>query len=61
LYINFKPHYIYNTRHGVLEINEPFTAIFNSAHIWKFVQPDKVAEAYKSTGSLPWHKPSVYS
>lgn len=30
------PHYIYDTAHGQLAINEPFTAIYNSGQIWKF-------------------------
>lgn len=34
--INSIPHYIYDTKHGQLSINEPFTAIYNSGQIWKF-------------------------
>ena len=30
------PHYIYDTAHGQLKIDEPFTAIYNSGQIWKF-------------------------
>ena len=30
------PHYIYDTAHGQLKIDEPFTAVYNSAQIWKF-------------------------
>lgn len=30
------PHYIYDTAHGQLVINEPFSAIYNSGQIWKF-------------------------
>ena len=30
------PHYIYDTAHGQLKINEPFTAVYNSGQIWKF-------------------------
>ncbi len=30
------PHYIYDTHHSCLEINEPFLAIYNSAQMWKF-------------------------
>lgn len=30
------PKYVYDTSHGLLEINEPFRAVFNSAQIWKF-------------------------
>ena len=30
------PHYIYDTAHGRLKIDEPFTAVYNSGQIWKF-------------------------
>ena len=30
------PHYIYDTAHGQLMIDEPFTAVYNSGQIWKF-------------------------
>ena len=30
------PHYIYDTAHGQLKIDEPFTAVYNSGQIWKF-------------------------
>ncbi len=33
-------HYIYDAAHGSLQINEPFTALYNSAQIWKFTQID---------------------
>lgn len=33
------PHYIYDTSHSCLEIHEPFTAIYNSAQMWKFLNP----------------------
>ena len=36
------PHYIYDTRHSCLEIHEPFTAIYNSGQMWKFMDPEKV-------------------
>lgn len=34
--LNNVPHYIYDTAHGQLVINEPFTSIYNSGQIWKF-------------------------
>ena len=34
--LNNVPHYIYDTAHGQLVINEPFTAVYNSGQIWKF-------------------------
>ena len=30
-------HYLYDTKHGTLQIQEPFTAIRNSGQIWKFI------------------------
>ena len=38
------PHYIYDTSHSCLEINEPFTAIYNSGQMWKFMNPSRVRE-----------------
>lgn len=33
---NHRPHYIYDTSHKALQINEPFEAIYNSGQMWKF-------------------------
>lgn len=38
------PHYIYDTSHSCLEIHEPFTAIYNSGQMWKFINPTRVRE-----------------
>ena len=38
------PHYIYDTCHTCLEIHEPFTAIYNSGQMWKFMNPTRVRE-----------------
>lgn len=38
------PHYIYDTSHSCLEIREPFTAIYNSGQMWKFMNPTRVRE-----------------
>lgn len=38
------PHYIYDTSHSCLEINEPFKAIYNSGQMWKFMNPIRVRE-----------------
>lgn len=38
------PHYIYDTNHSCLEIHEPFTAIYNSGQMWKFMNPSRVRE-----------------
>ena len=35
-YENDEYHYLFNSDHGLLTINEPFKAIFNSGQIWKF-------------------------
>lgn len=40
--IENKLQYIYDTKHQYLAINEPFMAIYNSAQIWKFKDPDKL-------------------
>ena len=41
---NNYPHYIYDTSHSCLEIHEPFTAIYHSGQMWKFMNPSKVRE-----------------
>ena len=41
---NNYPHYIYDTSHSCLEIHEPFTAIYNSGQMWKFMNPARVRE-----------------
>jgi len=33
---NHRPHYIYDTSHKALQIDEPFEAIYNSGQMWKF-------------------------
>ena len=33
---NHRPHYIYDTLHKALQIDEPFEAIYNSGQMWKF-------------------------
>lgn len=38
------PHYIYDTSHSCLEIHEPFTAIYNSGQMWKFMIPNRIRE-----------------
>ena len=42
------PHYIYDTSHSCLEIHEPFTAIYNSGQMWKFMNPSRVREICRS-------------
>ena len=41
---NNYPHYIYDTNHSYLEIHEPFTAIYNSGQMWKFMNPSRVRD-----------------
>ena len=38
------PHYIYDTAHGQLKINEPFTAVYNSGQIWKFTDIELLSD-----------------
>ena len=45
---NHHPHYIYDTQHSCLSINEPFTAIYNSAQMWKFINVDKLKKICQS-------------
>jgi len=35
-------HYIYDTSHKSLQINEPFLGIFNSGQIWKFTNSERL-------------------
>lgn len=37
-----KLHYLYDVKHGTLEIKEPFLAVFNSGQVWKFADADKL-------------------
>lgn len=37
-----KPHYVFDSCHGLLSIMEPFKAIFNSAQMWKFYDPQRL-------------------
>ena len=50
LYFDAKnyPHYIYDTNHSCFEIQEPFTAIYNSGQMWKFINTALVREICQS-------------
>lgn len=37
---NHHPHYIYDTTHKALQINEPFEAIYNSGQMWRFTDTE---------------------
>ena len=41
---NLFPHYLYDTSHSCLSIGEPFTAIYNSGQMWKFVDVKRLRE-----------------
>ncbi|MBQ6511865.1 DUF6564 domain-containing protein [Methanobrevibacter sp.] len=42
---NDEYHYLFNSDHGLLELNEPFKAIFNSGQTWKFKDMDLLKAA----------------
>lgn len=41
---SYHPHYIYDTNHTCLVIREPFSAIYNSGQMWKFLEPGRVRD-----------------
>lgn len=41
-------HYLYDTAHNALKIDEAFQAVYNSAQIWKFKSIDKLRSIIKS-------------
>ena len=41
---NHHPHYIYDTTHQALQINEPFEAIYNSGQMWRFTDAKLMSE-----------------
>lgn len=47
-------HYLYDTSHSILEINEPFQGIFNSGQIWKFADADRLKNAVCSISEEKW-------
>lgn len=51
---NYRIHYIYDTEHSTLEINEPFRGIFNSGQIWKFADADRLRTAVASICEEKW-------
>lgn len=44
---DFRPHYIYDTSHGLISVSEPFTRIYNSGQVWKFANPVKLLDLSK--------------
>lgn len=47
-------HYIYDTSHSALEIDEPFLSIFNSGQIWKFANPGHLRQVYSEISESEW-------
>jgi len=47
-------HYIYDTAHGALEINEPFLGIFNSGQIWKFADMSHLWDTFDAIDEKGW-------
>lgn len=47
-------HYIYDTGHSALQINGPFTAIFNSGQVWKFSDRDRVRQVCSDIAERDW-------
>ena len=46
------PHYVYDTSHQLLAINEPFAAIYNSAQVWKFTDITKLRNVLDSLAEV---------
>lgn len=49
-----KVHYIYDTGHSALEIDEPFLEIRNSGQIWKFANAERLRETVRSMPEESW-------
>jgi choline kinase len=47
-------HYIYDTNHHLLEIKEPFRAVYNSGQIWKFADKNAVRQAWEEMKADAW-------
>lgn len=47
-------HYIYDASHRVLQIDGPFTAIFNSGQIWKFSNLERLQQIFCSSNDCDW-------
>ena len=46
------PHYVYDTSHQLLAINEPFAAIYDSAQVWKFTDITKLRNVLDSLAEV---------
>lgn len=47
-------HYLYDTTHNCLQINEPFISVHNSGQIWKFTDYGKVKEILNEMPAEDW-------
>lgn len=47
-------HYLYDTGHNALQIDEPFLEIRNSGQIWKFANPERLRETVYSMPEEDW-------
>lgn len=52
-------HYLYDTAHNSLTIQEPFIAIFNSGQIWKFVSRERVYEVFQMMVEDEWKETNL--
>lgn len=51
---NYNLHYIYDTKHNALKIEEPFLSIYNSGQIWKFNQFCRLENIFYSLNQREW-------
>lgn len=56
---NYHVHYIFDTSHSLLEIDEPFRGIFNSGQIWKFVSRERVLLVMDSLTEEEWSQTNL--
>ncbi len=47
-------HYLYDTDHGALRVDEPFTEIRNSGQVWKFADPGRLRALVRETPERDW-------
>lgn len=47
-------HYIYDTGHSTLVIQEPFLSIYNSGQIWKFANESLIRKVYANMSEKEW-------
>ena len=55
----YRIHYIYDTQHSALRIQEPFIGIFNSGQIWKFVQRDRIRDIVETLTEAEYKKTNL--